>query len=138
MCVCLQKMRPKATGAGDRRLPSPQSLAHPQKSLFLCSAASSCLGLWKATAEARKQAAEKPLQSICAARACRQTPCGLDSVTGAGGLARRGAGGPSGRLEPSAFRGWAPLGLQAGATAAGAPTPRKSHPRARWGAPLLA
>lgn len=54
------------------------------------------------------------------------------------GAGPAGGGGPSGRLEPSAFRGWAPLGLQAGATAAGAPTPRKSHPRARWGAPLLA
>jgi hypothetical protein len=35
MSLCSLEMRGKATRAGDRRLPSRQSLAHPQKSLFI-------------------------------------------------------------------------------------------------------
>lgn len=66
--------------------------------------------------------------NLGSSQARRQTLCRLDSVTRSGvGEAGEGAGagggregGPSGRLEHLAFFGWAPLWLQAGATAAGA------------------
>lgn len=133
------------SGAGDRRR-RPESLTHKQKCPFIRATApekealappAPPARLWKPTARARKQPAlsarDKTITiNLGSSQARRQTLCRLDSVTRSGwgrpgtGVGSRGrwgggaAGGPSGRLEHLAFLGWAPLRLQAGATAAGA------------------
>lgn len=124
--------------AGDRRRP-PESLTHKQKCPFIRATAPERAlkpppaRFCKPPARARKQPAlsarDKTITiNLGSSQARRQTLCRLDSVTRSGwgrpggGRGRCGgaAGGPSGRLEHLAFLGWAPLWLQAGATAAGA------------------
>lgn len=113
--------------ANKQKLPFIRSTA-PRRTHFLLPGR-----LCEPTAEARKQpglsARDKTITiNLGSSQARRQTPRRLDSVTREQGRGRpgRGAGagggrrGPSGRLEHLVCLGWAPLRLQAGATAAGA------------------
>lgn len=123
--------------AGDRRRGEAVSCSPTNKSclssdpLLLGGPTSSCPCVYASRQQRRENSqvsarAIKPLQSIWAARR-RADRLRVDWILLPGArAAAEGAGagggrrGPSGRLEHLACLGWAPLRLQAGATAAGA------------------